>query len=714
MKKLLLLFSLLFYIFTGKAEGWTPVGQAEWREGIVNVLLPEFCGVNWKVAVERSDENPNLLRMQPYVNHPVKGDKDVSGYSTLEKDDVYVYLDITNHDKVYIKTFKYVYFEDAANYHRLIISQRVPENGFDTNYYGKLEGYTIEFKSGSFSSEAPHWQDNPTFISNTYHKIVLNSDILGYTPIPEKWIVIGTGHWEDPFWSNGDKKPYSQNIKVEKSVQHPNRYRTKLHGLADYITIYTDDPDKVYISPYTGEASTGELITVAQNCAENGMSGEYYGTLNNGQIIIPGDFFVCFYPGSSAKSNCDSSRSCKIRLPDGFDNPLPEDTEDNGVFMGIIGFNDEVKRKPISILDENSKDEFTSFVNDLEMGNATLLYYAVDQAIASMKAQTFPKNLSNALLLTFTDGLDQGSLAMKPGFRTSKEYADYLSNLITNTSIQSNSLDAYAIGMKSEDVYDDEMFKYNLKSLTSKEENISSVNNIDELQQKLTEILENLNKQTTQRVLTIKVPMMSHGDLYRFTLDHSRSSMSNSSIWFEGTFNIDNMSLENVTYHGFTSISGPTLTAKQEGIKLIFTLNDCRDMEGEILDVEKDGIDQWQYVSSREIWAHNVENAKADDIDIQNIKSSVAIMFALDCSTSLGNLFPLVQATANSFIDRLAGGDGGNGDAGDGNIIIDDSSIDINDPKIEIYNLQGVKISKPKSGVYICRKGNSVRKIFIK
>ena len=435
------------------------------------------------------------------------------------------------------------------------------------------------------------------------------------------------------------------------------------------------------------------------------MYGAKYGTLSNGKVTIPGDCFVYSVSGGSP-TTCSSSRKCEITFPEGF-NELRGD----GVFMGIIGFNDEIKTKPISLLNEDSKGEFMSFVDGLQMGNATLLYYAVDQAIGSMKAQGFPKNLSNAILLTFTDGLDQGSLAMKPEYRTSKGYADYLSELIANTNIQGLPLEAYAIGLKSDDVYDDEMFMYNLRSLASNDKNISSVSNIAEMQQKLTELFENLNKQTTQRVVTIKVPMMSHGDKYRFTLDHS-SSATNSSIWFEGVFNIDNMSLDNVTYHGFTSTSGVTLTSKQEGVKLTFTLNDCRDMNGGILDVDQNGIDQWQYIPSRGIWNHNVENAKAEDIDIQNIKSSVAIMFALDCSTSLGNLFPLVKSTANSFIDRLAGG---KSETGITEVSIDtDDLLDINDPDIEIYNLQGMRISNPTSGLYIIRKGKVTKKVYVK
>ncbi|MDE6002676.1 MAG: hypothetical protein K2G76_04190, partial [Prevotella sp.] len=368
------------------------------------------------------------------------------------------------------------------------------------------------------------------------------------------------------------------------------------------------------ISSYSVTNSQGVKTVITQNCPENGLNGSQYGTLSNGKITIPGDYFIASVPSTGETMTCDASRKCVITLPDGFDNPLPED---NGVFMGIIAFNDEIARKPISLLNNDTKEDFTSFVDGLQMGNATLLYYAVDQAVSSMKSQTFPENLSNAVLVTFTDGLDQGSLAMKPEHRSSKGYASYLADIIGQTTIQGCPLEAYAIGLKSDDVYDDELFMYNLQSIASNDNNISPVSNITEMQQKLTNLFENLNRQTTQRIVTIKVPMMSHGDKYRFTLDKSRNSATSSNVWFEGVFNIDNMSLEDITYHGFTSISGTTIVAKQEGIKLLFTLNDCRDLDGGTLDVSQDGIDQWQYIPSRDIWNHNIENAKKEAIDIQ-------------------------------------------------------------------------------------------------
>lgn len=693
-----------------EAETWTPVGQVDWTEGMLTgVGLGISNNKTWKVAVERSDLRPGVYRLQPYASHSLPSDNAHGMYH----DNVYAVLHTENPDEIYFEHFSYRNYYSSSGYKSYYnIFQRCPENGTDSRYYGKfVSENTIEFPIGAFIVNSSNYNPINLYptdggISKCVHKIVFPEGVLGYKPEPENWVKIGQGHWQDPIWTNSNSEPLQGYVNMEKSTANPDKYRFRLTEDC-YVTVHAENPEKVYVEPYSNTNTNNQEITIYQKCPENGYQENNYGRLINGKVEMPGNYFIAVLPDNSTV-NGSADRICQIIFPDGFDNPLPED---NGVFMGVIGFNESLTTKPISILNQATKEDFTSFVNNLEMGNATLLYYAVDQAIDRMKAQSFPDNLSNAVLITFTDGLDQGSLAMKPEHRTSRGYAAYLADKIAETKIQEHPLEAYAIGLKSNDVYDDELFMYNLQSLATSEDNISPVNNIAEMQQKLTSLFENLNRQTSQRVVQIKVPMMSHGDKYRFTLDHASDKAENSNVWFEGEFNIDNMSLENIVYHGMTSASGSAIKATQEGIKLLFTLNDCRTPEGDILDVDKDGIDQWQYIPSREIWNHNVENAKEGDIDIQNIKSSVAIMFALDCSTSLGDLFPMVKSTANSFIRRLAGDDAGSG--------IEDITVDpaerlsVDDPEVEVYNLQGVRVANPGRGIYILRKGRMTQKLVV-
>lgn len=707
--------ALAITCLAGRTETWTPVGQAQWTEGALTGIYSNY-NKTWNVNVERSDDRPKVFRLQPYSNHTM-------GSSWLY-DNVYVYIHCDNANAVYIDYFKFKYTKNSWTSWYYHVFQRCPENGFDSRYYGKItDENTIEFPIGAFSvtdntsSSTLNQPASDARLSTYVHKIIFPDGVLDYTPEPENWVNIGHGEWEDPIAVTSDGDPLIAGVDVEKSTDNPSIYRIINPSGQTYININAEDPAKVYVSPY--EATSGDDVwTITQNCTENGQNGSQYGTLDNGKIVIPAEYFTAtstLNPGSAVTGS--AGRNCVLTLPDGFDNPLPEDY---GVFMGIVAFNNRVTTKPISQLDQISKDDFTSFVDDLQMGNATLLYYAVDQSINMLESQTFPSNLSNAVLVTFTDGLDQGSLAMKPEHRTSKGYASYLAERIPQTAIQGIPLTAYAIGLKSNDVVDDELFMYNLASLSSKSDDednpdnpyISTVEDIDGLQKQLTDLYDSLNKQISKRVVTISVPMMSHGDLYRYTLDGAADDVTKSQIWFEGTFNIDNKSLENVTYHGFTSATGSTIATVQDDINVKIILNDCRNLEGGLLQVNNTEFDQWIYIPSHDKWGHNDENAKGGDVTVEDIKSSMAILFALDCSTSLGDLFPLVQETAKSFILRLAGAEVS--DSGFDYIWDEKTgSFDINDPDVEIYNLMGAKVTNPSSGIYIYRKGNLMKKVMV-
>ena len=66
-----------------------------------------------------------------------------------------------------------------------------------------------------------------------------------------------------------------------------------------------------------------------------------------------------------------------------------------GLYMGIMGFNDDVIDKgDMSLLAPNTKSGFTTFVNSLTPKKATVLYYAVDRAIDKQTSSPFPRNLA--------------------------------------------------------------------------------------------------------------------------------------------------------------------------------------------------------------------------------------------------------------------------------------------------------------------------------
>ncbi len=335
-------------------------------------------------------------------------------------------------------------------------------------------------------------------------------------------------------------------------------------------------------------------------------------------------------------------------------------TEDPGLYMGITGFNQQLYIKDISLLDRDTKDEFTGFVSSLTTKDATVLYYAVDKSLDALDAAPFPKNLSNVALITFTDGLDQGSLMLTDkGYTSDTQYASALSNRIIGMNVHGCPLQAYSIGLKGSDVTNNEMFMSNLRSLASSENNVALINSMDEIKAKFQEIADSLAKTSYSysHNLTFTIPGVSNGTLIRFTFDNVNSNtVTHSEKYIEGTFNLSDRSLINVTYHGMASTSGTTVMPKEvNGVYVTYTfenlvLNDPSER------IDKNNIQEWYWITNYSKWQRNSEFTpnSIDSVDIETSFTSAIVMLVLDCSSSLSNDFEKMQGAAKEFINTLA------------------------------------------------------------
>ena len=129
-----------------------------------------------------------------------------------------------------------------------------------------------------------------------------------------------------------------------------------------------------------------------------------------------------------------------------------------GLYVGIIGFNDVLKTKSISLLNSSTESSFTNFINGLSMDDNTALYYADNTALDWLQSTTFPSDLINVSLLTFTDGLDNASLMLNSNYSTQNEFLNAINNRILNDKVQGKSINAYSIGLKGNNVTNEEDF----------------------------------------------------------------------------------------------------------------------------------------------------------------------------------------------------------------------------------------------------------------
>ncbi|MBR3783672.1 MAG: hypothetical protein IKJ78_04305 [Bacteroidales bacterium] len=335
-----------------------------------------------------------------------------------------------------------------------------------------------------------------------------------------------------------------------------------------------------------------------------------------------------------------------------------------GIYLGIIGFNDQLYIKDISKLNQSTVSGFTGFINGLTSGNGTGLYFADYTALQKMHACAKPPKLKNVALVTFTDGLDNVSLAndaLNPeNYNSTAEYREALHNKIINDQVHGINVAAYTIGLKGNDVTDNALFMENLRKLASSDNNVFQVANMDEAMQRFREIAENLYSVSTSVNLGVNVPGgYDDGQVLRFTFDNA-SAATSSSRYIEATYRRSNgRTLESISYHGLAQGATSISSSSSQGTYYQFLFEDLKYADGtSISQADINNIMLWKKTSTGG-WDRESEFDPASSSNITEDKSSALIMLVLDCTNSLGNDFSRMQQAGKSFVQTLANYGGG-------------------------------------------------------
>lgn len=344
-----------------------------------------------------------------------------------------------------------------------------------------------------------------------------------------------------------------------------------------------------------------------------------------------------------------------------------------GIYLGIIGFNQHFTNKDISLLNNSSLSSFTNFIDQLSMENGTGLYYADYTALNKLKSYQEPPKLNNVALVTFTDGLDNVSLSSEetnPEHYTSTDaYRAALNNKIRTEQIHGKNMTAYTIGIKGSDVFDDEEFHNNLNMLASSSNNVYEVADMNQALIRFKEIAESLHSVTTTSTLKLQLPGgYNDGVMIRLTFDNV-SSAENSSKYIECAYRwSDNgRRLEKITYHGLSNGSSTISSVGQTGLYYDFEFKNLAHSNGNaIVQSDINNLKLWRQISSG-AWQPDVEFTPANSSQVTEKQSSALIMLVLDCTTSLGNQFNNMKTGAKRFVETLVTSTGGGGGNGGGN-----------------------------------------------
>ena len=324
-------------------------------------------------------------------------------------------------------------------------------------------------------------------------------------------------------------------------------------------------------------------------------------------------------------------------------------------YLGIIGFNQELYTMPLGLLNQDTKHNFENFVDGLTMQDGTILYHAVNTGLNSLAKAKVPENLINVSVVTFTDDLDQGSIALSD-YNSSSEYLSAVNTRITNELIGGNHISAYSIGVRGSDMDDIESFRNNLNKLSSDPaHNVFEVNNMSEASEKFAQIAQQLYNQSTFYNVTLKLPVQDNNTLIRFTFDNVSNAAAASQCYIEGTYIRNNglAQLTDIHYVGLECMSGYTITGASESIFNVFSFKNLTDLSGN--QISTDNVSQWKWNESTQNWNINSEFSQSHNTEIVNEYKSAMIMLVLDCSSSLSNDFTNMKTAANGFIETLSG-----------------------------------------------------------
>lgn len=330
----------------------------------------------------------------------------------------------------------------------------------------------------------------------------------------------------------------------------------------------------------------------------------------------------------------------------------------SGLYMGIIGFSNDLSIREIDRLTPENQNKFTNYVTYLKSGDATLLYYGIDMSIERLLASKLPDDVDNVAIVTFTDGLDQGSHSKTSEYRTDEKYMKALNTKIKTSKVQGREISAYTIGLRGNDVKDFEKFDNNLNYLSSSPDNAYKVSNMSEVNARFREIADKLYNETTSQSVTLRIPYPEDGEIIRFTFDNVIDAQY-SNCYIQGTFNLADQTLRGITYKGLTSDGKRAdlikKISKRENVHLYYTFDDIK-LDNSNNKISTYYAKQWVYVPTSKIWEKNTEFNPNSQSEVTVERKSAAVMLVLDCSTSLGTEFSTLKSNANSFIKIMANG----------------------------------------------------------
>jgi hypothetical protein len=352
---------------------------------------------------------------------------------------------------------------------------------------------------------------------------------------------------------------------------------------------------------------------------------------------------------------------------------------DEGVYIGLISFagtsTDLTGGAPIR-LDYAGKNQLNSMLNNQYMISSqggTALFYGVHQALANLKAgeADYPVNLDLVNVITFTDGLDNGSTgqaALSPiegqSPETTAGYAQYVQGQIAARPIAGKSIDAYSVGVLGSDVTDTASFQNTLNQIASAGK-ANELTDFSQVQEAFNGINRDLNITHRSAAFTMTTTLLESGTQVRMTFDGASVEAASSNLWIQGTVSRTGTgpgmtyTLSNITSSGIYSSEGTgPITGTINGPEVNFAFTNVTGLPDNLQENDP-RVKQWLQTSGSSAWQVNSEYYMGNSVTVTMEHRSAIIYLVLDSSRSLntsqiGQIRQAVQEFINSLYSEIS------------------------------------------------------------
>ncbi|MDR1326103.1 MAG: hypothetical protein LBK00_08730 [Treponema sp.] len=339
------------------------------------------------------------------------------------------------------------------------------------------------------------------------------------------------------------------------------------------------------------------------------------------------------------------------------------------VYIGIFTFAEEVYTifAPKEVDKATAGDVVDNALSlyDISGNSGTLLYRAVQTGLSALKEDSsrFPLDVTSISLLTFTDGLDQGSTmpSLPPigrerisfGMKTTDEARQILQGQFDDLQRDGIALrngnripvDVYSIGLMGPDVTDARAFQQSLQDIASNPTMAIKADDIQMVKREFNRIAQDLFTKTIATKLSIPAP--GRGTKVRWTFDVPSATKTGnisynfpeaamgSRYYIEGDFDYDvngTPLMRNIVYSGvsFRDEAGRTIRGEQNSENRAMV--DFSFYELEAGSTGNNEVREWLMEPGKE-WQANVETDT--DIEDTESQSTAVIYLVLDQSKSM-------------------------------------------------------------------------------